>query len=88
VTANVAPRLCAEFQEACMAGDYEKALDYQDRLMPLHWHLFAEPSPGPVKYAASVLGLCSDEVRLPLVPPTDATRAKVKDALRHAGLAN
>jgi 4-hydroxy-tetrahydrodipicolinate synthase len=88
VTANVAPRLCAEFQEACMAGDYEKALDYQDRLMPLHWQLFAEPSPGPVKYAAGVLGLCSDEVRLPLVPPTDATKAKVKDALRHAGLVN
>jgi 4-hydroxy-tetrahydrodipicolinate synthase len=88
VTANVAPRLCAEFQEACMAGDYRKALDYQDRLMPLHWRLFAEPSPGPVKYAASVLGLCSDEVRLPLVAPTETTRAMVKDALRHAGLVN
>lgn len=88
VTANVAPRLCAEFQEACLAGDFRKALQYQDRLMPLHWRLFAEPSPGPVKYAASLLGLCSDEVRLPILPPTEPTKALVKDALRHAGLLN
>ncbi|MBM3490245.1 MAG: 4-hydroxy-tetrahydrodipicolinate synthase [Alphaproteobacteria bacterium] len=88
VTANVAPRLCAEFQQACLAGDFRKALDYQDRLMPLHVNLFAETSPAPVKFAAGVLGLCGDEVRLPLVKPGPATQAKVKDALRHAGLIN
>lgn len=88
VTANVAPRLCSEFQEACMGGDFKTALEYQHRLMPLHVSLFLEPSPAPVKYAASELDLCSGEVRLPLVPPTDATKEKVKGALRHAGLLN
>jgi 4-hydroxy-tetrahydrodipicolinate synthase len=88
VTANVAPKLCAEFQEACMAGDFKTALEYQRRLMPLHATLFLEPSPAPVKFAASELGLCSGEVRLPLVPPTDATKDKVRGALRHAGLLN
>ena len=88
VTANVAPKLCAEFQEACMAKDFVKALEYQDRLMPLHWSLFLEPSPGPVKYAAGRLGLCGDEVRLPLMAPTEPVRARVDDALRQAGLLN
>ena len=88
VSANVAPRLCSEFQEACMAGDFKTAQEYQDRLMPLHASLFLEPSPGPVKFAASALGLCSDEVRLPLVGPTDGTKEKVRGALRHAGLLN
>ena len=88
VTANVAPALCSQFQEACLSGDYGTALGIQDRLMPLHDALFAETSPAPVKYAASVLGLCSDEVRLPVVPITDATRAKVDSALVHAGLTN
>ncbi|WP_416899559.1 MAG: 4-hydroxy-tetrahydrodipicolinate synthase [Minwuia sp.] len=88
VTANVAPKLCSEFQEACLAGDFGKALEIQDRLMPLHVALFVEPSPGPVKYAASkVLGLNPD-TRLPLAPVTDETRAQVDDALRHAGLLN
>jgi 4-hydroxy-tetrahydrodipicolinate synthase len=88
VTANVAPKLCSEFQQACMAGDYKTALEYQHRLMPLHVNLFAETSPAPVKFAASELGLCSGEVRLPLVEPTDATKEKVRGALRHAGLLN
>ena len=88
VTANVAPRLCSEFQQACMTGDFKTALEYQHRLMPLHVCLFLEPSPGPVKYAAGELGLCSSEVRLPLVPPGEATKDKVKGALRHAGLLN
>ena len=86
VTANVAPKLCAQFQEACMKGDYASALALQERLMPLHDAMFCEPSPAPVKYAASLLGLCSDEVRLPLVPATDAARAKVKAAMDAAGL--
>ncbi len=88
VTANVAPALCSEFQNACMAGDFGSALKIQDRLMPLHEALFVEASPGPVKYAASVLGLCSSEARLPMVPVAEATRVKVDAALVHAGLTN
>jgi 4-hydroxy-tetrahydrodipicolinate synthase len=88
VTANVAPRLCAEFQAATLAGDYRGALDYQDRLMPLHEAIFIEPGLAGAKYALSVLGLCSDEVRLPLVGVTDATRGRIRDAMRHAGLIN
>jgi 4-hydroxy-tetrahydrodipicolinate synthase len=86
VTANVAPKLCAEFQTACRQGAFERALQLQDRLMPLHDAMFCEPSPAPVKYAASVLGLCSDEVRLPLVPATDAARKTVNAALKSAGI--
>ncbi len=86
VTANVAPRLCAEFQAACAAGDYAKALTYQDRLTPLHDALFCETSPAPVKYAASLLGLSSAEVRLPLVEASENARTLVKAAMQHAGL--
>ncbi|MEJ0041334.1 MAG: dihydrodipicolinate synthase family protein [Rhizomicrobium sp.] len=86
VTANVAPRLCSEFQIACMQGAFARALEIQDRLMPLHDAMFCEPSPAPVKYAASLLGLCTDEVRLPLVAATDAARERVRDALRAASL--
>lgn len=86
VTANVAPRLCAEFQEATLRGDFAKALEYQDRLMPLHEAIFIEPGLAGAKYALSVLGLCSDEVRLPLVGLTDGTKAKIKAAMKHAGL--
>ena len=86
VTANVAPRLCAEFQQATLDGDYVKALEYQDRLMPLHEAIFIEPGLAGAKYGLSVLGKCSDEVRLPLVPVTRETRAKIDAAMRHAGL--
>jgi 4-hydroxy-tetrahydrodipicolinate synthase len=86
VTANVAPKLCSEFQTACMQGAFERALQLQDRLMPLHDAMFCEPSPAPVKFAASLLGLCTDEVRLPLVPATDAARATVKAAMAKAGI--
>ena len=86
VTANVAPKLCSEFQTACMQGAFERALQIQDRLMPLHDAMFCEPSPAPVKYAGSLLGLCTDEVRLPLVAATDAARATVKAALAKAGI--
>jgi 4-hydroxy-tetrahydrodipicolinate synthase len=88
VTANVAPRLCAEFQEATLAGDYAKALTLQDRLMPLHKALFCETSPSPVKYAVSLLGHAPEELRLPMVPATDAARQQVKAAMVHAGLLN
>ncbi|MBA4325773.1 MAG: 4-hydroxy-tetrahydrodipicolinate synthase, partial [Rhodobacter sp.] len=86
VTANVAPRLCAEFQEATLRGDYARALEYQDKLMPLHEAIFIEPGLVGAKYALSVLGLCSEEVRLPLVGLTDGTKAKIKAAMKHAGL--
>ncbi|GGE21714.1 dihydrodipicolinate synthase [Gemmobacter megaterium] len=86
VTANVAPKLCAEFQQATLRGDYKVALGYQDRLMPLHEAIFIEPGLVGAKYALSVLGLCSDEVRLPLVGLTDGTKDRIKAAMRHAGL--
>ncbi len=86
VTANVAPKLCSEFQEATLRGDYATALDYQDRLMPLHEAIFIEPGLVGAKYALSVLGLCSEEVRLPLVGLTDGTKDKIRAAMRHAGL--
>jgi 4-hydroxy-tetrahydrodipicolinate synthase len=86
VASNVAPRLCADFQNACLRGDYKAALALQDRLMPLHDALFVESNPGPVKYAASSLGLCSAEMRLPLVPVSEATRKTVDAALAKVGL--
>jgi 4-hydroxy-tetrahydrodipicolinate synthase len=88
VTANVAPKLCSEFQEACLAGDYRTALQYQDRLMPLHRALFLEPSPAPTKYALSLLGHMREDVRSPIVPVGQETRAEVESAMRHAGLLN
>ena len=88
VTANVAPKLCAEFQEACMAGDFKTALVYQDRLMPLHRALFLEPSPAPTKYALSRLGHMREDVRSPIVTVGPETRAEVDSAMRHAGLLN
>lgn len=88
VTSNVAPRLCSEFQTATLNGDFGAALALQDRLMPLHTALFVEASPGPVKYAAELLGLCAADVRAPLAPIRDETRSQVRDALTHAGLLN
>jgi 4-hydroxy-tetrahydrodipicolinate synthase len=88
VVANIAPRLCSEFQEATLAGDYGKALTYQDRLMPLHRAAFAEPNPCPTKYALSLLGKCTDEVRSPMVPVEEATKERMRAAMRHAGLLN
>lgn len=88
VTSNVAPRLCAEFQHACQNGDYATALDYQDRLMPLHRALFVETSPAPAKYAISLLGRCKPIVRLPLIAATEVAQAQVRDAMVHAGILN
>jgi len=88
VTANVAPRLCSEFQEATLTGHYAKALEIQDRLMPLHTALFIESNPAPAKFALSELGFCSDELRLPLVPVSESTKKQVREAMRHAGLLN
>jgi 4-hydroxy-tetrahydrodipicolinate synthase len=88
VTANVAPRLCAEFQAATLAGDYAAALDFQDRLMPLHVAIFLEPGLAGAKYGLSRLGRCSEEVRLPLVGLTEGVKDRIDAAMRHAGLLN
>ncbi len=88
VTSNVAPRLCAEFQSACLRGDFGAALKIQDQLMPLHQNLFIETSPAPVKYALSLIGKCADSVRLPMVGLSDKSKTAVRDAMVHAGLIN
>jgi len=88
VTSNVAPRLCAEFQGACLKGDYAGALAIQDKLMPLHTALFLETNPAPAKYALSILGKCDETVRLPMVPVAESTRSAVRAAMVHAGLIN
>ncbi len=86
VTANVAPRLCAEFQAACARGDYAAARVLNDRLTPLHLAMFADASPGPAKYALAKAGRIADELRLPILPASAAARAAVDAALAHAGL--
>jgi 4-hydroxy-tetrahydrodipicolinate synthase len=88
VTSNVAPRLCSEFQSACLKGDYATALKVQDKLMPLHQNLFIETNPAPAKYALSVLGKCADTVRLPMDPLSEKSNTEVRDAMVHAGLIN
>ena len=88
VTSNIAPKQCSEMQEACLDGDYANAIRVHDRLMPLHTALFIETSPSPAKYALSVLGRMSDEVRLPMVPASDGTKQAVRAAMVHAGLIN
>ena len=88
VTSNVAPRLCAEFQAACLKGDYAAALKLQDKLAPLHVDLFIETSPAPVKYALSLLGKCANTLRLPLVPASERAQTAVRQAMVHAGLIN
>ena len=86
VTANVAPALCAQLQEACLAGDYSAALTLQDRLMPLHQAIFTEPGLVGAKYGLSLLGRCEDSVRLPLTPLSDLTKALIEQAMEHAAL--
>src|SRR5262245_1921037 len=88
VTSNVAPRLCAEFQDSCLKGDYSAALKLQDKLMPLHTALFIETTPAPIKYAMSLLGKMDEKLRLPMVPVQEATRTAVRSAMVHAGLIN
>lgn len=86
VTSNVAPKLCAEMHKAWQKGDLATVQSINERLMPLHLALFAETSPAPVKYAASLLGLCTAELRLPLCEIQEATKAKVRDAMARLGL--
>jgi len=88
VTSNVAPRLCAEFQAACLKGDFAGALKLQDKLTPLHINLFVETSPAPIKYAMSLIGKCANTVRLPMVPASEKAQTAVRQAMVHAGLIN
>lgn len=86
VTSNVAPELCAQFQAATLAGDWETARALNDRLLPLHHALFSSSSPGPTKYAMSLLGVTNTELRLPLTEPNEASKAAVREAMAIAGL--
>jgi 4-hydroxy-tetrahydrodipicolinate synthase len=88
VTANVAPRLCAEFQEASLSGDRDRAIELQDRLMPLHKALFIEPNPAGAKYALSLAGRMENALRSPLVTVEPSTARKIEAAMNHAGLLN
>mgnify|MGYP006076866243 CR=1 FL=1 len=88
VTSNIAPKLCSDFQNLCLEKRFDEATSINDLLMPLHRALFLESSPGPVKYAAKKLGLCSEEVRLPVTTITNTTKKIIDDALRHALLIN
>jgi len=86
VASNVAPKLLSDFQNLCQAGDFVAALAIQDKVTDLHDALFAEPNPGPVKYALELLGICSAEMRLPMVPIDDVTKRRVQAAMVTAGL--
>jgi 4-hydroxy-tetrahydrodipicolinate synthase len=86
VTSNVAPKLCSQMQEACLAGNFAAALKLQDQLTPLHAALFVEPNPAGPKYALTVLGKITNELRLPMLPASETAQAAIKAAMRHAGL--
>jgi len=86
VTGNIAPKLVAQLQEASLRGDHARALEIQERLLPVHQAMFIESNPAPVKFAASVLGLCEPDVRLPMIPVSRETQARVKAALKAAGI--
>ncbi len=86
VTSNIAPKLCSDLHNAWAAGDFATAFTIRDKLMPLHDALFCETSPGPVKYAASLMGRCLPDTRLPLVEIAESSKAKVKAALLELGL--
>jgi len=86
VTSNIAPKLCAEVQNATLAGDYKKATELHDKLIPLHSVMFCETSPAPVKYALSLMGKCDVSLRLPMIEPSAENKAKIEAAMKAAGL--
>ncbi|UTW57057.1 4-hydroxy-tetrahydrodipicolinate synthase [Kordiimonas sp. SCSIO 12603] len=81
VSSNVAPKLCSEFQEATLAGNFAKALELQDKLLPLHRAMFMEPSPAPAKYAGSLIGTCGATVRMPILPVSDEAKTAIRKAV-------
>ncbi len=86
VTANIAPKMCADLQQACFNGNYAKALEIQDKLTNLHMAMFCETNPIPVKYGAHLMKLCENEVRLPLVEPSNAAKERIKNEMKALGL--
>lgn len=86
VTSNIAPKQCAEVQTLTLQGKFKEALALHERLVPLHEAMFCETSPSPVKYAASLLGKCQEDLRLPLLPPSASSKVKVKDAMQKVGV--
>jgi 4-hydroxy-tetrahydrodipicolinate synthase len=86
VTANVAPRMCAQLQDLCQAGDFSSALALHDRLMVLHTAMFLETNPAPVKYAASLLGMCTGDLRLPMVPVSKDSKERIRAAMTFSGV--
>ncbi len=86
VTSNIAPKLCAKFMKACLKGDFGAALEFQDRLMPLHTALFLENNPAGPKYALKRIGRMGDDMRLPIVPVSKSNQKAIDAALEHAGL--
>ena len=86
VTSNIAPKYVSDLQKYCLKGDYIKALEIQDKLTNLHMAMFCETNPIPVKYAASLLGLCSDEIRLPMTLAYDASKERIKQEMQNLGL--
>ena len=86
VTANIAPKLCSDLQKFCAQGDYQSALKIQDKLTDLHSAMFCETNPIPVKYAASLMGLCSQEIRLPLVEPSKTAKERIEKEMKKLGL--
>lgn len=86
VTANIAPKLCAKLQEATLKGDYAQALELHDKIVPLHQAMFCETNPIPVKFAASLMGKCAPEYRLPLVPPSESAQTRIREVMQQAGL--
>ena len=86
VTGNILPRQCSEMQKAWAEGNIKKAMELQELLMPVHAAMFCETSPGPVKYAAELLGLFSSEARLPITEIADDSKVTVKEALKHVGV--
>jgi 4-hydroxy-tetrahydrodipicolinate synthase len=86
VTANIAPKICAELQNSCFVGDYKKALELQDKLTNLHSAMFCETNPIPVKFAASLMGFCQNEFRLPLVEPSNEAKERIKNEMKKLNL--
>ncbi|MFT5703798.1 MAG: 4-hydroxy-tetrahydrodipicolinate synthase [Rickettsiales bacterium] len=86
VTANIAPKLCSELQKATLGGDFKRALEIQDQLTSLNLAMFLETNPIPVKYAASLMGICEADIRLPLTPPSQMVKDKIESEMKKLGL--
>ena len=86
VTSNIAPKMVSDLQKFCEKGDYKSALELQDKLNDLHSAMFCETNPIPIKYAMSLMGMCSDEIRLPLCEPSLESKTRIKNEMKKLGL--